>query len=371
MTRVIPIDRYRTIGILASQDAGRTTTTERILAIAGAAEGVVRDERAITVTSAATSIDWQGCRLNIVELPGIGRKADEAAERAVDAVVAVVDAERGVTPELEAALAQAAARGLARLVFVNKLDRVGADLDGFAAAIPGGALLQLPVGAGSGLGGIVDLVGMAGRFWNDRALDAPAETGPVPAALQGPAEAARARLVALAGASAEPRALAAGLRKAVGAGALVPVLCGSAFRNRGVRLLLDAIAAYLPAPSDIERQTVSAEGVASALLASDEAAFAGLAFRTVNDPARGRLVFVRVCSGVAAAGQTLVDGATLRPERVGAILRIRADHIETVDEARTGDVVAFAGLDHTTSGDALCDPAAPVILGGYRPRTAA
>jgi elongation factor G len=369
MSRIIPIERYRTIGVLASQDAGRTTTTERILAIAEAVDGGMpgRDERAITVTSAATSLDWAGCRLNIVELPGIGRKIDEAAENAVDAVVFVIDAERGITAEIAAAMARLTALGVARLVFVNKLDRVGIDLDALVREIPGGVLLQLPIGAGAGLQGLVDLVDLTARFWRDGPADALPESGPVPSEMETAVSSARAALVAAAG---DALPLEQGVRDAVREGSLVPVLCGSAFRNRGVRGLLDAVARYLPAPSDIERVAVSSAGQAPRA-AADEEPFAAVAFRTVGDGAAGSLTFLRVCSGVAATDQRLVNAASMRTETIGSIIRIRANRTETVDEARTGDVVAVAGLEHTTSGDTLCDPAAPVILGGYRARTAA
>jgi elongation factor G len=371
MTRAIPIDRHRTIGVLASQDAGRTTTTERIIAIAEAAEPAYagRDERAITVTSAATSLDWQGCRLNIVELPGIGRKVDQAAESAVDGIVFVIDAERGVTPEIAAALARITTAGLAALVFVNKLDRIGADLQGLVREIPGGVLLQLPIGAGAGLRGLVDLVAMIGRFWPEAPLDASAETGPVPEEMVAEAHEARAALIEAAGGVASPEGLQAAIRVAVRETRLVPVLCGSAFRNRGVRGLLDAVARYLPAPSDVKRPALSVEGDVMRL-GTDEEPFTAVAFRSVGE-AGSRLTFVRVISGVAVTGERLLNAVSMRAETIGEMIRIRANHTETVDEARTGDVVALAGLDHTIPGDTLCDPAAPVVLGGYRTRTAA
>ena len=367
MSRAIPIDRYRTIGILASQDAGRTTTTERILAIAEPSDPMA-DERAITQTSGATSCDWRGHRLNLIELPALGRPVDPAAMSAVDAVVVVVDAERGVTPEVDVALAQAAARGLARLVFVNKLDRVGGDLEAIMRAVPNGRPLQLPIGAGAGLSGLVDVVGMTGLFWPANA-DA-AEFGPIPSEFQAEAGAAHAALATAVGAEDEA-ALVPAIREAVRAGTLVPVLCGSAFRNRGTRRLLDAIVDYLPAPSDIAHKAFAADGTEIEQRASDDAGFAGLAFRTVSDPTAGRMTFLRVYAGALASGDRVFNPASRRVERVGAMLRVRAKHSETVETAWTGDVVALAGLEHTSSGDTLCDPSAPVILGEFRPRTAA
>jgi elongation factor G len=368
MTRSIPIDRYRTIGILASQDAGRTTTTERILAVA---EPAARDERAITMTTAATSCLWNGCRLHIVELPGISRPVDAASLASVDAVVVVVDAERGITAEVGAVLAQAQSLGLARLVFVNKLDRANVDLARIVEAIPGGALLQLPIGAGTGLAGLVDLVSLGGVFWRDARADAVPECGEVPAELAEAAEAARRHLAALLGVAVETAALAGAIRAAARAGSMVPVLCGSAFFNRGTRRLLDAVVDYLPSPADVALTVTAADGNIVARHASDEEPFAGLAFRTVADPAAGTLTFVRIYSGVLATGARVVNAGPMSGEHIGAMMRIHANRAEAVDEARTGDIVALVGLQHTISGDTLCDPAAPVILGAYRPRTAA
>ncbi|HLY57437.1 MAG TPA: GTP-binding protein [Stellaceae bacterium] len=371
MSPAIPIDRYRTIGILASQDAGRTTTTERILAIAELSDAMadpMADERAITQTSGATSCDWHGHRLNLIELPALGRPVDSAAMNAIDAVVVVVDAERGVTPEVDAALAQAASRGLARLVFVNKLDRAGSDFEAIARSVAQGLPLQLPIGAGAGLAGLVDVVGMIGLLWPANA-DA-AEHGVIPSEFQAAAAAAHQALATAVGGK-DGAALGPAIREAVRAGTLVPVLCGSAFRNRGTRRLLDAIVDYLPAPSDVAHKAFAADGTEIEQQASDDASFAGLAFRTVSEPTAGRMTFLRVYAGALATGDRVFNPASRRDERVGPMIRVRAKHSETVETARAGDVVALAGLEHTSSGDTLCDPSAPVILGEFRPRSAA
>jgi elongation factor G len=368
MTRTIPLDRYRNIGILATPDAGRTTTTERLLAATAreesAARGHVRasdmvpawveqdNERDITLTSAATSCVWRDCRINIVELPASTQLADGDAFSVLDGAVVVIDGVAGVTEDVATALGRAEDRGVGRLVFVNKLDREGADLDAAVAAISaqGGmpaVLLQLPIGAGAGLKGLVDLVGQQATLWTET-YDSPGEDGPIPYELAAAAEAARAKIVALVAPGQDglaPSALREKLREAVVAGRVLPVLCGSAFRNRGIRRLLDAVVDYLPAPQG-----------------SDEAPFSGLAFQTVDDPSAGKLTFVRIYSGVVATGGQMLNSVTTSPEKIGRMVRMHANHTEDIEEAHAGDIVALAGLTHTTSGDTLCDPAAPVIL---------
>jgi elongation factor G len=386
MTRTIPLDRYRNIGILASPDAGRTTTTERLLAATAreesAARGHVRssggtpaawveqdNERDITLTSAATSCFWRECRINIVELPATSRLADDGAFSVLDGAIVVIDGLEGVTEAVGSALDQAEERGISRLVFLNKLDRDGADLDAVVAAISArgraqALLLQLPIGAGAGLKGLVDLVGSQATLWA-ATFDAPGEDGPIPDAMIAPAVAARAKIVAavapgLDGIGAE--ALREKLHEAVRAGRVVPVLCGSAFRNRGIRRLLDAVVDYLPAPSEMALNARATDGQAVERLASDDEPFAGLAFQTVDDPSAGKLTFVRIYSGVVATGGQMLNSVTTSPERIGRMVRMHANHTEEIKEAHAGDIVALAGLTHTTTGDTLCDPAAPVIL---------
>ncbi|MEI9983215.1 MAG: GTP-binding protein [Aliidongia sp.] len=327
------------------------------------------NERDITLTSAATSCFWRECRINIVELPATSRLADDGAFSVLDGAIVVIDGLEGVTEAVGLALDQAEERGISRLVFLNKLDRDGADLDAVVAAISArgraqALLLQLPIGAGAGLKGLVDLVGSQATLWAET-FDAPGEDGPIPDAMVASALAARAKIVAavapgLDGIGAE--ALREKLHEAVRAGRVVPVLCGSAFRNRGIRRLLDAVVDYLPAPSEMALNARATDGQAVERLASDDEPFAGLAFQTVDDPSAGKLTFVRIYSGVVATGGQMLNSVTTSPERIGRMVRMHANHTEEIKEAHAGDIVALAGLTHTTTGDTLCDPAAPVIL---------
>jgi len=385
MTRTIPLDRYRNIGILASPDAGRTTTTERLLAVTAreesSARGHVRssggtpswveqdNERDITLTSAATSCFWRECRINIVELPATSRLADDGALSVLDGAIVVIDGVAGMTEAVGTALQQAEERGIACLMFVNKLDREGTDLDALVEAISArgraqALLMQLPIGAGAGLKGLVDLVGSQATLWAS-SFDAPGEDGPIPEALVADAAAGRARIVAAVAPGLDSigaEALRAKLHEAVRTGRVVPVLCGSAFRNRGIRRLLDAVVDYLPAPSEVALKARATDGQAIERHASDDEPFAGLAFQTVDDPSAGKLTFVRIYSGVVATGGQMLNSVTTSPERIGRMVRMHANHTEEIKEAHAGDIVALAGLTHTTTGDTLCDPAAPVIL---------
>jgi elongation factor G len=382
MARTISLDRYRNIGLLANRDAGRTTTTERLLAAARRAEEGARaagadlpgwieqdNDRDITLTSAATSCFWQGCRINIVELSAARGAGFEGLLAVLDGTVVVLDGVAGLTTDVEAVLASAEKAGIARLLFVNKLDDAGVALDGLLGdlASRGGAtplLLQLPIGPG--LQGLVDLVEMQATSW-PAGYAAAAETGPIPAEHQAAAEAARKALLSglgIADASIGVEALRQAVRAAVLAGRVLPVLCGSAFRNRGVEELLDAVTAYLPAPSDLAVLNGRAtDGLPVERRQADEESFTGVAFRTVEDPTAGTLTFVRIFSGVVATGSQMLNSVSTNPERIGRMVRMHANHAEDIEEARAGDIVALAGLEHTTTGDTLCDPSAPVILG--------
>ncbi len=385
MARTIPLDRYRNIGILARLDAGRTTVTERILAVTDrpepAAEGaraalglpawVEQDnERQITLTSAATSCVWRDCRVTIVELPAARRQGGDRALSVLDGVVLVIDGVAGMSDGVAGLLDEIEAQGLAQLVFVNKLDREGADLSAVVAAIAARGtakpvLLQLPIGAGAGLRGIVDLIEMRATLWRDAGHDAPSEEVEIPSDLLAAAEAARAEIGQAVGeTSSDAAALRRAVKAAVRSGAVAPVLCGSAFRNRGVRRLLDAVVDYLPAPSDMAAHAgVAADGNRVERRPADDEPFSGVAFQTVDDPMSGRLTFVRIYSGVVATGGSMLNSVTASPEKIGRMVRMHANHTEEIKEARAGDIVALAGLEHTTSGDTLCDPDAPVILG--------
>ena len=384
MARTIPLDRYRNIGILARLDAGRTTVTERILAVTDrpdpAAEGaraalgmpawVEQDnERQITLTSAATSCVWRDCRVTIVELSAAGRQGGDRALTILDGAVLVIDGVAGVTDGVAALFDDIEAQGLARLVFVNKLDREGADLSAVVAAIAARGtakpvLLQLPIGAGAGLRGIVDLIEMQATLWRDAGHDAPAEEVEIPSDLLAMAQAARAEIgVAVGETGSDAAVLRQAVKLAVRSGSVVPVLCGSAFRNRGVRRLLDAVVDYLPAPSDLAaHEGVAADGNRVERRPADDEPFSGVAFQTVDDPMSGRLTFVRIYSGVVATGGSMLNSVTASPEKIGRMVRMHANHTEEIKEARAGDIIALAGLEHTTTGDTLCDPDAPVIL---------
>ena len=384
MARTIPLDRYRNIGILARLDAGRTTVTERILAVTDrpdpAAEGaraalgvpawVEQDnERQITLTSAATSCEWQDCRITIVGLSAVGRRGGVRALSVLDGAVLVIDGVAGVTDGVAALLNEIEVQGLARLIFVNKLDREGADLSAVVAAIAGRGtakpvLLQLPIGAGAGLRGIVDLIEMRATLWREAGHDAPAEEVEIPSDLLAAAHMARAEIAMAVGATGSDAAvLRQAVKAAVRSGAIAPVLCGSAFRNRGVRRLLDAVVDFLPSPSDMAAHVgIAADGNRVERRPADDEPFSGVAFQTVDDPMSGRLTFVRIYSGVVATGSSMLNSVSASPEKIGRMVRMHANHTEEIEEARAGDIVALAGLEHTTTGDTLCDPDAPVIL---------
>jgi elongation factor G len=382
MARRVAPSRYRNIGILASQDAGRTTTTERLLAVArqGAATGAPVPEssesllaagqfRAITLTSAATSCEWRDTRINIVELPAAQRQAADGLVPVLDGLVIVIDGAAGVTPKAELALMTARRSGLPRVVFVNKLDLADADLSAVMVDLTADCpatpiLVQMPLGAG--LRGLADLVEMRASVWSGASFDSPAEAVSIPESDRAAAEQARKRVV-LALNLGDGQTSAAGLRnalrRAVLAGEAAPVLCGSAFRNRGIAALLDAVVDYLPAASEIGRLSAhDAAGLPIVISADDEEAFVAVAFREIAEPGQELLTFVRVYAGTVTAGAEIWNSVAACPERVERILRVRADQIEEISEASAGDIVALVGLKHTNTGDTLCDPNAPVVL---------
>jgi elongation factor G len=381
--RSIPLDRYRNIGILASLDAGRTTTTERILAAARREAAAVAvgspvqkplpawfeqdNQRDITLTSAATSCVWRDCRINIIELPTAPHQPEDSAIAALDAAVVLIDGAKGVCDDIGLALARLDALGIVRLVFVNKLDRSDAVLSGLASIGPAQpVLLQLPLqDGGAGLTGIVDLVTGATVSWDGSRHDAASVAGPVPGDLAEAVAAGRVRIRAAltaAGIPADGEDLPIPVRRAIRDNAIVPVLVGSAFRNRGIEILLDAIVDYFPAPSDMQLRAVAVDGRRVDRRPADDEPFAGLAFQTLEDPEAGKLTFVRIYSGVVATGNLMLNSVSTSPEQIGPMVRMHANHTESVHEAHAGDVVGLFGLEHTMTGDTLCDPAAPVIL---------
>jgi elongation factor G len=384
-----PLAVVRNLGILAHVDAGKTTVTERILFATGTTHkrGEVHDgttvtdfdpqerDRGITIFAAAVSCAWDGHRLNLIDTPGHVDFADEVERslRVLDGAVAVFDAVAGVEPQSESVWRQADRHGVPRIAFVNKLDRAGADLDAAVESIrrrlhPAPLVVQLPIGSEDGFSGVVDLVRMRALTWADGDT---AVEGPVPDGLR---EEALRRRRALEEAVAErhPAALeefcdretlaagtlTAALRDLTRSGDGVVVLCGSAYRNRGVEPLLDAVVAYLPSPLDVP----AVRGENGEERPCDPAApFAALAFK-VNATATGRLTYVRVYSGTIEKGATVWDAGARRTERVGRILRVQADRHAPLERAVAGDIVAVVGLKSARAGATLCAPDAPLVL---------
>ncbi|MFF4029359.1 elongation factor G [Streptomyces sviceus] len=385
-----PLAVVRNLGILAHVDAGKTTVTERILFATGTTHkrGEVHDgttitdfdpqerDRGITIFAAAVSCAWDGHRLNLIDTPGHVDFADEVERslRVLDGAVAVFDAVAGVEPQSESVWRQADRHGVPRIAFVNKLDRAGADLDTAVESIrrrlhPTPLVVQLPIGSEDGFTGVVDLVRMRALTWSDSGEAA--QDGPVPAALREEAL-KRRRLLEEAVAERHPAALeefcdretlsadtlTTALRDLTHSGDGVVVLCGSAYRNRGIEPLLDAVVAYLPSPLDVP----AVRGANGEERPSDPGApLAALAFK-VNATATGRLTYVRVYSGTIEKGATVWDAGARRTERVGRILRVRADRHAPLERAVAGDIVAVVGLKSARAGSTLCAPDAPLVL---------
>jgi elongation factor G len=398
MARTTPLDRYRNIGIMAHIDAGKTTTTERILYYTGKSykigevhEGTAtmdwmeqEQERGITITSAATTTFWRDHRVNIIDTPGHVDFTIEVERslRVLDGAVAVFDAVAGVEPQSETVWRQADKYGVPRICFINKMDRVGADFYGCVDMIADrlGArplVTHLPIGAETGYVGLVDLVRNTAVVWKDEALGAGFADHPIPADLAEKAAAYRRRLIEAAietddsaiqayldGREPSIETLKRCIRKGTIAMAFVPVLCGSAFKNKGIQPLLDAVVDYLPAPMDIAaiKGVRAGSDIEIVKHATDDEPFAGLAFKIMNDPFAGTLTFVRVYSGVVETGSAVQNTIKGKDDRVGRMLLMHANSREEIKEARAGDIVAFAGLKDTTTGDTLCDPTDPVVL---------
>ena len=398
MARTTPLERYRNIGIMAHIDAGKTTTTERILFYTGRSHrmGEVHDgaatmdwmdqeqERGITITSAATTCFWRDHRINIIDTPGHVDFTIEVERslRVLDGAVCVFDSVAGVEPQSETVWCQADRYGVPRVCFVNKMDRIGADFDRCVSMIEErlGAtplVVQLPVGVEARYAGAVDLISMKALLWKDETLGAEYVEAEIPADMTDAAQAARESLVLAAvehddavleafleGEEPDASALRRCIRKGALAGAFVPVLNGSAFKNKGVQPLLDSVVDYLPAPSDV----AAVEGVAPktdepvSRASADDEPFSALAFKIMNDKYVGSLTFARVYSGVLESGSAVVNTIKGKRERIGRMLAMHANHREDIKEARAGDIVALCGLKNTTTGDTLCDSAAPVVL---------
>ncbi len=398
MPRTTPLERYRNIGIMAHIDAGKTTTTERVLYYTGKSykigevhEGSAtmdwmaqEQERGITITSAATTCFWGDHRINIIDTPGHVDFTIEVERslRVLDGAVAVFDSVAGVEPQSETVWRQADKYAVPRVCFVNKMDRVGADFRRCVSMISerlgaNPVPIQLPIGAEAEYQGVIDLIGMRAIVWRGDALGAEFEYEPIPDAYRAEAEEQRAAMIEsvvemddgvleafLEGEEPDEAALKRCLRIGTLAGKLVPVLNGAAFKNKGVQPLLDAVIDYLPAPTDVPpvRGIVPDKEDEVERPCDDDAPFAGLAFKVMTDPFVGSLTFVRIYSGVLKSGGQVLNGIKGRKQRVGRMLLMHANSREDIEEARAGDILAIAGLKDTTTGETLCDPAHPVVL---------
>jgi elongation factor G len=398
MARQTPLERYRNIGIAAHIDAGKTTTTERILYYTGKSHkiGEVHDgaatmdfmeqeqERGITITSAATTCYWNDHRINIIDTPGhVDFTIEvERSMRVLDGAVAVFDAVAGVEPQSETVWRQADKYRVPRICFVNKMDRTGADFPRCIAMMidrlgTRPMVITWPIGVESEFKGLVDLVGMKALIWHDEQLGAKFDIVEIPAELKEKADELHTQLVEMAveedeklleayleGSMPTVEQLKACIRKGTTAFHFVPVMCGSAFKNKGVQPLLDAVVDFLPSPLDIPPVEGIKPGTDEHLKrpADDKAPFAGLAFKIMDDPFVGSITFVRIYSGTVNSGTGALNSIKDKNERVGRMLLMHANSREDVKEAFAGDIVAFAGLKYTTTGETLCDPNNPVIL---------
>jgi elongation factor G len=397
MPRTHKIEDYRNFGIMAHIDAGKTTTTERILYYTGKShkigevhEGAAtmdwmeqEQERGITITSAATTAIWNGKRLNIIDTPGHVDFTIEVERslRVLDGAVCVLDSNQGVEPQTETVWRQGDKYKVPRIVFCNKMDKIGADffqclkdiVDRLGAKP---VAIQLPIGAESNFKGMIDLVRMQAYVYNSDAQGAMYEVEAIPADLADQAKEYREKLIEAAveldddamtgyleGKEPDEATLKKLIRKAVITGAFFPVLCGTAFKNKGVQPLLDAVVDYLPSPLDVPAiNGVGEKGEEVQRHADDSEPVALLAFKIMDDPFVGTITFCRIYSGVLTSGMQLINSTRDRKERVGRMLLMHANNREDIKEAYAGDIVALASLKETRTGDTLCDPKQFVIL---------
>ena len=398
MPRAHPLEKYRNIGIMAHIDAGKTTTTERILYYTGKSykigevhEGTAtmdwmeqEQERGITITSAATTTFWNGHRVNIIDTPGHVDFTIEVERslRVLDGAVTVFDSVAGVEPQSETVWRQADKYKVPRICFVNKMDRIGADFYRCVQMIIDrlGAkpmVIQLPIGVESEFAGVVDLVRMKAVVWKDENLGAEFEDREIPADMAEMAADYRQRLVEMAvemddtameayleGTEPDVETLKRCIRRGTCEFKFVPVLCGSAFKNKGVQPLLDCVVDYLPAPTDVPAIRGVKMGTEDEIVrhSTDDEPFSGLAFKIMTDPFVGSLTFVRIYSGKIAKGESVLNTVKDQKERVGRMLLMHANNREEIAEAYAGDIVAFAGLKSLTTGDTLSDPSNAVVL---------
>ncbi|MDA9655234.1 GTP-binding protein, partial [Pelagibacteraceae bacterium] len=398
MTRKTDLKKYRNIGIMAHIDAGKTTTTERILYYTGVSHkiGEVHDgaatmdwmeqeqERGITITSAATTCFWDNHRVNIIDTPGHVDFTIEVERslRVLDGAVAVFDSVAGVEPQSETVWRQADKYGVPRMCFINKMDRTGADfyrcLDMIKDRLGANSIvLQLPIGAESDFLGVVDILNMKEIIWKEENLGAEFKVIEISDEYKSKAEEYRKKLVEQAveqdddimeryldGKEPSVEDLKSCIRKGTISGSFVPILCGSAFKNKGVQPMLDAVIDYLPSPLDlppVKGVKVGEEGELQRK-SSDEQPFSALAFKIMTDPFVGTLAFARVYSGVIESGSTVENTVKGKKERVGRMLQMHANSREDIKEARAGDIIAICGMKSVTTGDTLSDLSDPIIL---------
>ena len=405
MARKTPLNRYRNIGICAHVDAGKTTTTERVLFYTGVSHkiGEVHDgaavmdwmeqeqERGITITSAATTTFWQGMdqqydqhRINIIDTPGHVDFTIEVERslRVLDGAVVVFCGTSGVEPQSETVWRQANKYEVPRVVFVNKMDRAGADFERVveqirkrlgAKVVP----IQLNIGSEDNFKGVVDLIRMKAIYWNEGDMGMTYEQKDIPEELQARCDELREQMVESAAEASEElmetylengeltnEQIKAGLRQQVIANEIVLALCGSAFKNKGVQALLDAVIEYLPAPDEVKAiQGVLEDGeTVEARKSSDDEPFSALAFKIATDPFVGSLTFIRVYSGVLNSGDSVMNSVRDKKERVGRLLQMHSNSREEIKEVRAGDIAACVGLKDVTTGDTLCDLNKVIIL---------
>ncbi len=399
MARQVPLERCRNIGIMAHIDAGKTTTTERVLFYTGRLhrigevhEGTAtmdwmeqEQERGITITSAATTCTWKNISINIIDTPGhVDFTAEvERSLRVLDGAVAVFDAVHGVEPQSETVWRQADKYGVPRICFINKMDKAGADFEHAVDTIrkrlnAKPVAIQIPVGQEAAFKGCIDLFEMKAIIWNDESLGAAYDEEEIPETLKVRAQAARNLLVEtivendddllpkyMDGIAISADELRASLRKSVIALKVFPVLCGTAFKNKGVQPLLDAVVAYLPSPLDIpavKGHDVDKADVAIERAAKDNEPFSALAFKIMTDPFVGQLVFIRVYSGTLKQGDSVYNVSKRRGERIGRLLKMHANKREEITEILAGDICACVGLKNITTGDTICDERNPILL---------
>ncbi|RGR85087.1 elongation factor G [Heyndrickxia coagulans] len=397
MPREFSLEKTRNIGIMAHIDAGKTTTTERILYYTGRIhkigethEGASQmdwmeqeQERGITITSAATTAQWKDHRINIIDTPGhVDFTVEvERSLRVLDGAVAVLDAQSGVEPQTETVWRQATTYGVPRIVFVNKMDKIGADFLYSVSTLhdrlqANAHPVQLPIGAEDNFVGIIDLIEMNATFYGDD-LGTKIEVREIPDEYRDQAEEYHEKLLEavaevdedimekyLGGEEISKEELKAAIRKATCNVEFFPVLCGSAFKNKGVQLMLDAVVDYLPAPTDVPsiKGTLPDTGEEVFRHSSDDEPFSALAFKVMTDPFVGKLTFFRVYSGTLSAGSYVKNSTKNKRERIGRILQMHANHRKEIDMVYAGDIAAAVGLKDTTTGDTLCDDNNPVIL---------